>query len=222
MNRIIIPAVILVMLAVFTNIACSQLSSKGPFDNPLQAKDETEDKIYRALEEIRRGPGFANVSVRDGRLLRILTEAVNAEIVVEIGTSTGESAIWFALALRRTGGKLYTHEIDPERAQIARKNFKKAGVDDLITLIEGDAHKTVQQHDEPIDIVFLDADKPGYPDYLQKLLPLVKPGGLIIAHNMNYPEPDPEYIEAITHNAKLETAFLLMETAGIGVTMKKR
>lgn len=103
--------------------------------------------------------------------------------------------------------------------RLPAKTLKKQ---DLITLIEGDAHKTVQQHDESIDIVFLDADKPGYPDYLQKLLPLVKPGGLIIAHNMNYPEPDPEYIEAITHNAKLETAFLLMETAGIGVTMKKR
>lgn len=221
MNRITTLIAVLI-LAVSAAPACSQVNCESPFVNPLQAKDETEEKIYKALEEIRKGPSYANVSIRDGRLLRLLTEAVNARTVVEIGTSTGESAVWFALALKRTGGKLYTHEIDRERARIARENFKKAGVEDLITLIEGDAHETVKQHDKPIDIVFLDADKSGYPDYLQTLLPLVKPGGLVIAHNMNYPDPDPKYIEAITKNPELETMFLLMETAGLGVTMKKR
>ena len=150
------------------------------------------------------------------------TEATNAQRVVEIGTSTGESAVWFALALRTTGGHLFTHEIDERRAEIARNNFKKAGVDHLITLIEGDAHETVSRYEEPIDILFLDADKSGYPDYLQKMLPLVRPGGLVIAHNMVYPRPDPDYIEAITQNPELETLFLLMDSAGIGVTMKKR
>jgi len=210
------------MTGVLAESTQAQLRSDDPFENPLQPKDEIEERVYRALEEMRKGPQYANVSVRDGRLLRLLTEAVNAQVVVEIGTSTGESAVWFALALEKTGGRLYTHEIDPERARIARQNFKQAGVADRITLIEGDAHETVLQHDEPIDIVFLDADKPGYPDYLEKLLPLVRPGGLVIAHNMNYPRPDPQYIEAITQNPELETAFLLMESAGIGVTMKKR
>lgn len=203
--------------------ALAQLpQSDGPIDNPVQAKDEAEEKILSALAEVRSGPSYANVSIRDGRLLRLLTETVNAQRVVEIGTSTGESGIWFALALRTTGGRLYTHEIDAERARIARENFKKAGVQDLITLIEGDAHETVKRYSEPIDIVFLDADKPGYPDYLEKLLPLVRPGGLVIAHNMRYPSPDPDYIEAITKNPELETLFLLMDGAGMGVTMKKR
>jgi predicted O-methyltransferase YrrM len=195
---------------------------EGPIDNPIQPRDEAEEKILKALEEIRSGPSYANVSVRDGRLLRLLTESTNAQRVVEIGTSTGESSVWFALALRTTGGHLYTHEIDEERAQIARENFKKAGVENLITLIEGDAHETVSRYKEPIDILFLDADKSGYPDYLQKLLPLVRPGGLVIAHNMRYPDPSPEYIEAITQNPELETLFLLMDSAGMGVTMKKR
>lgn len=218
----LIPAILL--LTAFTSPVFGQLAEKGasPFDNPVLPKDEAEEKILKALEEIRSGPSYANVSVRDGRLLRLLTEAVNAQRVVEIGTSTGESAVWFALALRTTGGHLYTHEIDQQRAEIARENFEKAGVDNLITLIEGDAHETVKRYTEPIDIVFLDADKPGYPDYLNKLLPLVRPGGLVIAHNMNYPEPDPDYIKAITQNPQLETLFLLMDTAGIGVTMKKR
>jgi predicted O-methyltransferase YrrM len=126
------------------------------------------------------------------------------------------------LALRSTGGKLITHEIDPERAKIAQENFRKAGVSDLITVVLGDAHETVKQHKNPIDILFLDADKRGYIDYLDKLLPLVRPGGLIIAHNMRYPNPDPDYLKAITKDPKLDTSFLLMEGAGVGVTLKKR
>lgn len=208
----------------FAGIACGQPEAGGnvPFDNPLLPKDETEEHVLSVLEEMRAGPGFANVSVRDGRVLRLLAESINAQRVVEIGTSTGESAVWLALALQRTGGHLYTHEVDAERARIARENFEKAGVDSLITLIEGDAHETVRRYEEPIDIVFLDADKEGYPDYLDTLLPLVRPGGLVIAHNMNRPAPDPQYIEAITQNPDLESVFLFMDEAGLGVTMKKR
>lgn len=214
----------LIALLALGGTACGQPEPGGdlPFENPLLAKDDVEDHILSTLEEMRAGPRYANVSVQDGRLLRLFTESIGAQRVVEIGTSTGESAVWFALALRKTGGHLYTHEIDEERARVARENFQKAGVDTLITLIEGDAHETVQRYEEPIDIVFLDADKSGYPDYLKKLLPLVRPGGLVIAHNMNYPEPDPQYIEAITQNPDLETSFFFMEAAGMGVTMKKR
>ena len=80
----------------------------------------------------------------------------------------------------------------------------------------------VKYYNEPIDILFLDADKEGYIDYLNKLLPKIKPGGLILAHNMRRPSPHPEYIKAITKNPKLETSFLLMEGAGVSVTLKKR
>jgi caffeoyl-CoA O-methyltransferase len=71
-------------------------------------------------------------------------------------------------------------------------------------------------------VLFLDADKEGYIDYLEKLLPLVRPGGLIIAHNMNARMADPNYVKAVTTNPDLETLILLKEGAGIGVTMKKR
>ncbi len=192
------------------------------YDNPLLAKDEEEKRILSVLEELRGLRRYQIVPETDGRLLRLLTEAVGAKRVVEIGTSIGYSGIWFCLALRKTGGHLYTHEINPERIQMAKANFEKAGVSHLVTIIEGDAHETVLQHKEPIDILFLDADKEGYIDYLQKLLPLVRPGGLIIAHNMRSPMADPRYVEAITKNPDLETAFLLMEGPGISVTLKKR
>ena len=114
-----------------------------------------------------------------------------------------------------------TYEIDARRAALARENFERAGVDKIVTLMEGDAHQEVLKLTDPIDLVFLDADKSGYIDYLDKLLPLIRPGGLVVAHNMVRPDPDPRYLEAITTNPDLETIFLNMEGAGVGVTLKK-
>lgn len=197
-------------------------SGESLVEAPPMARNDAEKKALETLETMRQGPRYANVPTTDGRLLRLLTESVNAQVVVEIGTSTGESGVWFALALRATGGHLFTYEIDEGRANIAQENFRKAGVDDLITIIRGDAHETVKQHKDPIDVLFLDADKEGYIDYFEKLLPLVRPGGLIIAHNMNPRMADPRYVTAITTNPQLETLILLKEGGGVSVTLKKR
>lgn len=166
--------------------------------------------------------GSMSVPVDDGRLLRTLTEAVGAKHVVEIGTSIGYSGIWFCLALEATGGKLTTYEIDPQRAATARANFKRAGVDKLVTLVEGNAHDEVLKLKEGIDVLFLDANKEGYVDYLEKLLPKVRPGGLIIAHNMSERQADPRYVKAITTNPELETLFVNAGADGISVSLKKR
>ena len=185
---------------------------------PPVPMNEQEQKILSVLEDMNRNQsaGMMNVPTVDGRILRLLTEATNAKNVVEIGTSNGYSGIWFCLALRTTGGKLTTHEINEGRASLARENFKRAGVDDLVTIVMGDAHQTVTRLKEPIDILFIDADKEGYTDYLNKLLPLVRPGGLILSHNIDSTGRD--YIEAITTNPILET----IQTEGVTVTMKKR
>ncbi len=230
MKRVLLAVTALAMFTTIIGVTLAQRPggrrgggvSEADFNAPPLPKDEIEKKILDAMEAMRQGPRYRNVSVTDGRLMRLLTESIGAKRVVEIGTSTGESAVWFALALRRTGGHLFTHEIDPGRAKIAEDNFKKAGVDDLITIVMGDAHETVKQHKEPIDVLFLDADKQGYIDYLDKLLPRIRPGGLIIAHNMSTRMADSRYMEAITKNADRETVFLLREGAGISVTMMKR
>ncbi len=188
-------------------------------EQPPIPADEEEKKILSILEDMRlnQSRGMMNVPREDGRLLRLFTEAIGAKHVVEIGTSNGYSGIWFCLALRTTGGKLTTHDIDAGRAALARENFKRAGVDKLVTLVFGDAHETVTRLKGPIDILFLDADKPGYTDYLNKLLPLVRPGGLILAHNVDSTGQD--FIDAVTTNPNLETIF---QVQGLGVTLKKR
>lgn len=196
-----------------------RFAAEAPFTSVPQPKDETEKHILEVLEEMsRRGGQYQSVPTNDGRLLRILAESLGARHVVELGTSQGYSAIWFCLALRRTGGKLTTYEIDPQRIAEARRNFQRAGVSDLVTLVEGDAHERVKEQKGPLDLVFLDADKEGYLDYFQKLLPLVRPGGLIVAHNINPQQADPRYVQAITSDPNLETLFL----QGMSLTLKKR
>ena len=193
---------------------------------PIPA-NEQEGKILSVLEDMDQNQrrGMMNVPVEDARLLRLLTEAVSAKHVVEIGTSNGYSGIWFCLALRTTGGRLTTYEIDAGRASLARKNFKRAGVDKLVTLVEGDAHEEITKLKEQIDIVFIDADKEGYTDYLNKLLPLVRPGGLILAHNISMrggrQSGIQDYVKAVTTNPDLETIFY-ERGGGISVTLKKR
>ncbi len=181
------------------------------------AKDAAEKKILGALTEARGAREvYLEVPNSDGRMLRLLTEAVNAKTVVEIGTSTGYSGLWFLLALRGTGGRLTTFEFDPGRAAQARKHFAQAGMEQKVTLIEGDAHENVKRLKDPIDVLFIDADKEGYTDYLTKLLPLVRPGGLILAHNYDMVQ---DYARAVTSNPELET---LNPAGSLAITLKKR
>ncbi len=182
-----------------------------------------EKKVLTVLADLRRNEsrGMMNVPQTDGRCLRLLAEAIGARQIVEIGTSNGYSGIWQCLALKTTGGKLTTFEIDATRATLARENFQKAGVADMVTLVEGDAHEKVNELSGPLDMVFIDADKEGYLDYLNKLLPKVRPGGLIVAHNINAQQADPRFIQAITTNPGLETVFYT-QGGGMSVTMKKR
>jgi predicted O-methyltransferase YrrM len=187
---------------------------------------DVEKRIMAVLEDLDENHrhGNMNVPVEDGRLLRLLTETTHAKNVVEIGTSNGYSGLWFLMALQKTGGHLTTYEIDRDRADQAIANFKRAGVENDVTLIFGDAHRKLAELklDGPIDILFLDADKEGYIDYLKQLLPKVRPGGLVVAHNMNTRQAHPPFVEAITSDPALETLFLHMDQAGVAVTMKKR
>ena len=186
-------------------------------EKPPVPKDDYEKKVFGILANIRATQSYRNVPPQDGRLLRLLAQSMNAKHIVELGTSTGYSGIWMGLALKKTGGKLTTYEIDAGRAATARENFKKAGMADIITLVLGDAHEKVKSLKGPIDIMFLDADKEGYIDYLNKLLPLLRPGGLVIGHNINPRMADPNFMKAITTNPNLETIV----RGGVSLTLKK-
>lgn len=213
--------------------AAAQAPGPGPKPPPGQGvsfeaktlpKSPAEEKILKVIDDVfaNQRRGSMSVPTHDGRILRVLAESIGAKHVVELGTSVGYSGLWFSLALKATGGKLTTYEIDKERAAKARENFRRAGVDDIVTIVEGDAHVEIAKMKKPIDLLFLDADKEGYIDYLNKLLPQVKPGGLIVAHNMVGRMAHPPFVQAITTNPALETVFINLSESGIGVSLKKR
>ncbi len=227
MKTLLITALTLSTLTLLLGAAYVDAPAAGraqdEADKPTLLDEAAEKRIRAVLAELdanRRGN--MNVPEADGQLLFLLTRTMEAQNVVEIGTSNGYSGLWMLMALRSTGGHLKTYDIDPRRSELAKKNFEKAGVSDLVTQVLGDAHEKVLELKDPIDLLFIDADKPGYLDYLKKLRPLVRPGGLIIGHNMKRPAPSPDYVEAITTDPDLETVFLNMDAAGIAVTMKKR
>ncbi len=194
------------------------------FEVETQPKTDQEKKILQVARQVEdEAPASMwNVPREDARMLRVLAESIDAQHVVEIGTSNGYSGLWICMALENTGGKLTTYEIREQRVQLARENFHRAGVSDRVTVVHGDAHEEVKDLDESIDLLFLDADKQGYVDYLEELLPQVNPGGLIVAHNMTADMADPEFVEAITENPKLDTFFVHEPGGGMAVTVKKR
>ncbi len=209
---------ILMMMSAQAQTRSTDLAPER-LEYPPVAHSDAEKQILATISEVvQKGELYANVPAIDGRMLRLLTESTGAKQVLEIGTSTGLSGLWFLMALGTTGGHLTTLELDPRRAALARAHFKRAGVDSLVTLIEGDAHRNIAQVKGPLDIVFIDAEKPGYVDYLRKTLPLVRPGGLILAHNVDMV---PDYVRAVTGNPALDTVFY-MQGNQLAVTLKKR
>lgn len=127
------------------------------------------------------------ISANQGQLLALLARAHGARRVLEIGTFAGYSTIWLARALP-FGGRLLTLELDPGRAELARRNLAVAGVEHRVEVRVGDALAALDQlraaGAEPFDFVFIDADKERNPEYLELILGLTRPGALIVADNV--------------------------------------
>ncbi len=145
-----------------------------------------EDDVLLAVRQNTHDRGLPEIQIRpeEGQMLQFLAQVIGARRILEIGTLAGYSGIWLARGLPE-GGTLTSLEMDPRHAQIAREHFARAGVADRVTIIEGEAHRTLTRlaGEPPFDMVFIDADKESYPDYLAWVVDHVRPGGLITAHN---------------------------------------
>lgn len=128
-----------------------------------------------------------NVAPNQGKLLYLLARALGAGSILEIGTLGGYSTIWLARGLQ-AGGRLITLEIDPKHAEVARANIERAGLAAMVEIRLGPAQTTLAQLAEagagPFDLVFIDADKPSTPAYLEWALRLTKSGSLILIDNV--------------------------------------
>jgi len=163
-----------------------------------------------------------NVPASDGRILYNLVLEGKSQKALEIGTSTGHSAIWIAWALSKTGGKLVTLEIDKQRYLKALQNFRKAGLSDYIDARLGDAHELVPALESGWDFVFCDADKYWYKNYFTTLEGKMKNGGCFVAHNTNTHSPDiREFLDYLKTNPGFTTSFRTESRSGISVSYKK-
>ena len=146
-----------------------------------------DEALEAALRESRRaGLPQIQVSPNEAKLLQLLAEMVGARRILEVGTLGGYSAIHFGRALPE-GGTLISLEIDERHAEVARKNVERAGLSSKVEIRVGDARELLARITEnaegPFDVVFIDADKEGYPEYLGWALKLTRPGSLILGDN---------------------------------------
>ncbi len=127
--------------------------------------------------------GLPLVDAEVGALLRVLATSIGATRMLEIGTAIGYSGIWLARALP-AGGMLVTMEFNEERAREARENFARAGVSDRVSVVTGDAQLKIAKVSGPFDLIFQDGDKQLYTPLLDRLVALLRPGGLLVTDNV--------------------------------------
>ena len=162
--------------------------------------------VLDALEEdsVKRGVNIVGPSV--GTLLYILSKAIGARRILELGTANGYSTIWLARALPE-GGKIVTLEWGQEWADEAKGHFEKAGVADRIEVIVGDALEKMKAMDVPFDLVFQDIEKEMYTAALPECVRLLRPGGLLVCDNVAFTSSG-DYNEVLAGHPELETSFV--------------
>ena len=147
--------------------------------------DELERHDAREREQgTPRAERLRQVTPEVGRFLHTLVLATRPRSIVEIGTSGGYSTVWLATAARAVRASVVTLEIDPAKVRRATASLREAGVDGVATSVEGDAFAFLRERREPIDFVFLDAEKEDYAAFLELIVPLLPPGGLLVADNL--------------------------------------
>jgi predicted O-methyltransferase YrrM len=186
-----------------------------------EIKTDLDRKVKSFLEENAEGWRDLNVPLSDGKVLYDLIIEKNYKSAVEIGTSTGHSGIWIAWALSKTGGKLITFEMDPNRHRRAVENFQKAGLADFIDARLGNAHELVPALNGKYDFVFSDADKDWYKNYFIIMDPKIVVGGCFTAHNVNERSRDiREFVEYIESRKNYKTTINRASGSGISISYK--
>ncbi len=167
---------------------------------------------------------FKNTTPGDATFLRILVESSKAKRGLEIGTATGYGAVLMGLAFERNGGHLTTIEIDPDMVEAARTNIVKMQLEEVVTVIEGDALAIIPKLKGRLDFVFIDALKKDYLKYLRAVEPKLKPGSVIIADNViQFADDMQEYLHAVLNNPRYHTAVIkASEEKGDGMAVSYR
>lgn len=196
------------------------------FGDQLAPTDQALDAALKANEKA--GLPTIDVTWFLGRFLELMVRIARAQRVLEIGTLGGYSTIWLARALP-AGGQIISLELDPHHAEVARANLLTAGLLDKVDLRVGRASESLADLDagdaEPFDLIFIDADKSGYPGYLDWALKLSRPGTVIVADNVvrdgkvvqpDNPDPDIQGVRRFTELVAAEPRLsaTVLQTVG--------
>jgi predicted O-methyltransferase YrrM len=191
----------------------SLLRARGSdFNRPMTTQERTE-----AMSEF-----YIPVTPEAGRLLYSLVRATRPTTVVEFGMSFGISAVHLAAAVRDNGnGRVVTTELSDTKIAAAKQTFAATGLDDVITILEGDALSTLTDLDEPVDFVLLDGWKDLYLPVMKLLEPHLSAGVLVVADNASAPDMKP-YLDYVRNpdNGYVSFNFLVRETDSMEVSCR--
>ncbi len=203
----------------------------------LASLNRSDDSVLKEIARAGQERELPLVDAEVGALLRTLAIAAGATRILEIGTAVGYSGIWLAGALPPRG-LLLTMEVSAERAHEARENFARAGLADRVNVVVGDAQLLLAKFAGPFDVIFQDGDKQLYSPMLDRLVALLRPGGLLLTDNVLWdgevvpgfvsaPQRDPRDTRAIVeYNARLAAHPQLMTAIvplrdGVAISVKR-
>ena len=158
----------------------------------------------------------------EGELLYHVALSANAKVIVEVGTSYGFSGLFWGAALKQTGGRLHTIDVSQKKFDASREAFARAGLSTVITNHLGDAYEVLKTVPGPIDIAFIDADKPRCQAYFEALWPKIRAGGSVMTDNATTHRSD--LAEFVKHVRSLADASSVEVAVGNGIewTIKRR
>jgi len=180
--------------------------------------NEVMEKTLCELEKTQKD--FWNISRATGNFLNMLVKIAGCKNGIEVGTSNGYSGLWLGQAFKDNGGKLSTIEFWEKRQSIAVENFKKCGVSEVITPLLGSGTDILAEWKEPVDFVFLDANKGQYIEFFELVDKHLKKGGILTADNItSHPEKVKPFVDEISHDNKYQVEILDLP-AGLLVAYK--
>jgi predicted O-methyltransferase YrrM len=212
----------LVLITVLTAAGCTA-PGPSPLSAPGGVRQELTPEVRQVLADIRAADaGQLAVSEEDGRFLRLLVVASGARRALEIGGASGYSGIWLGLGLRETGGSLVTIEYDPDRARQLEANIRRAGLEDTVRVVAGDAFKAIPAIEGTFDLVFLDAWKPDYLKFFEMTLPRIDSGGLFVSHNVINKRDDMlDFLSTIDTHPDVLTSIVSPGSEGMSISVKR-
>jgi predicted O-methyltransferase YrrM len=207
-------------LIVAAGLALLLLSSSTTSQSrPSPALTPQIESVLRGIKAADKGQ--LAISEEDGRFLRVLVATSGAKSILEIGAASGYSGIWLGLGARESGGRVVALEYDPQRAQEAAANIKRAGLDDVVRVVHGDAFKEIPKLAGTFDFVFLDAWKPDYKKFFDMVFPRLAPGGVFAAHNVVNKKSEMEpFLRTIETHPALFTTVVSPSGEGMSVSYR--